>query len=518
VGTLAAANYTFSFVNGTLTVTKATLTVTADNKSKVYGAPNPGLTASYSGFKNGETLATSGVNGSPALTTTATAASPTGTYPVAAAVGNLTSVNYSFTFVSGSLYITPATLTITADNKTKQYGDPNPTLTYTTTGFVNGDSASAITGSPSLSTTATLTSVPNTYPITVGVGTLTAANYTFSFASGTLTVVARQAPVAYIGQTYFYTSGSSSTNAQVTLSASIQDTTGSGADLSKATVTFTDLLTNKVLASNVPVTKVLGSTVPTGTANTIVTLSSGQYGAASYLIQVTLSGGVFQNCQQTGAYGTACQTGYPAPGGTNPWPVPSSTDPAYMAAHPVVNVLVPTTPFTMQGVLGLPGIPTSGAAPAGKYGGVAAVGTYSVGMQFNNKLTNPQGQILLMLQQGDGTYYVKSNSITSITFSGPCNKDLTIYTKASIYKVNNAGASTSVDGNVTLRLDSHDGNQTTGSTCTPASGDTIGFTVLSSKTGELYYSNNWVYDSAIKGWHTVQQLVPTSGGTAAVIG
>uniref|UniRef100_UPI0026289ED3 MBG domain-containing protein n=1 Tax=uncultured Tenacibaculum sp. TaxID=174713 RepID=UPI0026289ED3 len=50
----ADANYTVSFVAGTLTVNKAALTVTADDKSKTYGSANPGLTASYSGFVNGD--------------------------------------------------------------------------------------------------------------------------------------------------------------------------------------------------------------------------------------------------------------------------------------------------------------------------------------------------------------------------------------------------------------------------------------------------------------------------------
>ena len=71
-GSLASSNYTFTFVNGTLTVTKATITVTADNKSRGYGDANPAFTASYSGFKNGDVLATSGITGSPSVTTTAT--------------------------------------------------------------------------------------------------------------------------------------------------------------------------------------------------------------------------------------------------------------------------------------------------------------------------------------------------------------------------------------------------------------------------------------------------------------
>ena len=53
----ASPNYTISYVGGTLTVTPAALTITADNKSKVYGAALPALTASYSGFVNGDTAA-----------------------------------------------------------------------------------------------------------------------------------------------------------------------------------------------------------------------------------------------------------------------------------------------------------------------------------------------------------------------------------------------------------------------------------------------------------------------------
>ena len=50
----------------TLTVGKAVLTVTAQDKTRQYSDPNPPLTVSYTGFKNGETLATSDVVGAPA--------------------------------------------------------------------------------------------------------------------------------------------------------------------------------------------------------------------------------------------------------------------------------------------------------------------------------------------------------------------------------------------------------------------------------------------------------------------
>ena len=43
--------------SGMLTVTPVALTITADNQTKVYGAALPTLTASYSGFVNGDTSA-----------------------------------------------------------------------------------------------------------------------------------------------------------------------------------------------------------------------------------------------------------------------------------------------------------------------------------------------------------------------------------------------------------------------------------------------------------------------------
>ena len=49
-------DYTINYVAGTLTVTTAPLTITAVNQTKVYGAALPTLTASYSGFVNGDRL------------------------------------------------------------------------------------------------------------------------------------------------------------------------------------------------------------------------------------------------------------------------------------------------------------------------------------------------------------------------------------------------------------------------------------------------------------------------------
>lgn len=88
----------------TVVITPVVLTVTANDVASVEGAPLPALTASYSGFQNGETVAALATPAT--VTTTATSTSPVGTYPIIAsgAISN----NYTFTYVQGTLTITPS--------------------------------------------------------------------------------------------------------------------------------------------------------------------------------------------------------------------------------------------------------------------------------------------------------------------------------------------------------------------------------------------------------------------------
>lgn len=95
---------------------------------------------------------------------------------------------YDSATASAALTVNKSTLTVTATNASRVYGAANPTLTDTLSGFVNGDTNAAVTGTAALSTTATSASPVGAYPITAVQGTLAAANYTFSFVNGTLTV------------------------------------------------------------------------------------------------------------------------------------------------------------------------------------------------------------------------------------------------------------------------------------------------------------------------------------------
>jgi hypothetical protein len=197
-------------VDQSFTVNPAPLTITADDQTTVYGAGLPALTASYSGFVNGDTVAS--LTTAPSLGTTATSASPVGTYSITAA--GAADSDYAISYVSGTLSITPAALTVTADNQTKIYGTALPDLTFSYSGFVNGDTAAAVSGSPSISTTATAGSAPGTYPIVVGQGSLADANYQCTFVNGTLTVTA--APLSAAAVNFTATAGAPYTGAVAT--------------------------------------------------------------------------------------------------------------------------------------------------------------------------------------------------------------------------------------------------------------------------------------------------------------
>ncbi|GAB2976917.1 hypothetical protein GCM10027049_09850 [Mucilaginibacter puniceus] len=175
----------------TSTVTPAPLTVTATNVSKVYGSILTGSTGStafvVTGLQNGETAGSVSITYTVGSVATANVGTYNGSVIASVATGGtFTAGNYDVTYQPGSITVTPASLTITADSKTKIYGDANPTLTITYQGFVNGESTMQLTTQPVAATTATQASDVGVYPITVSGGS--SPNYTLSYVDGTLTV------------------------------------------------------------------------------------------------------------------------------------------------------------------------------------------------------------------------------------------------------------------------------------------------------------------------------------------
>jgi hypothetical protein len=174
-------NYKSASGNATVTINKANLTITADNKSKDYGAALPALTVSYTGLLNGAIAPTT----LPTISTTGLATSGFGTYPITAA--GAADGNYTIAYVAGTLTVNKVALQITSDNKSKIYGDAIPALTLRYTGLVNGDLATA---TPATATTlATATSPVGTYPITAS-GAVD-ANYNISYTGSTLAITVR---------------------------------------------------------------------------------------------------------------------------------------------------------------------------------------------------------------------------------------------------------------------------------------------------------------------------------------
>ena len=196
-GTLSATNYVFNFVNGTMGVNPAALTVTAKNTNKAYGqtVTFAGTEFTSSGLANGDTVSSVTLTSSGAPATAGVAGSP---YAINATNGigvNLT--NYTVSYQPGTLTVNPTTLAVSADNKTRMYGLTNPVLTASYSGFTNNENTSVLNGSPALATTAVPSSPVGGYPITIGQGTMSNVNYGFIFNNGTLTVTSAPAPMIF---------------------------------------------------------------------------------------------------------------------------------------------------------------------------------------------------------------------------------------------------------------------------------------------------------------------------------
>lgn len=168
-------DYAITFVNGTEQITPAPLTIRADDASRMYGAPSPAYTASFSGLRNGDSAGD--ITG---LTLTgAPSKAGAGSYPITPAGG--TDPNYAITFVAGTETVTKAPLTVTADDRAKVYGAPDPAFTAGFQGLVNGDDTSAVHGLAF--TTAPSGSHVGSYSIVPG--NATSANYAITYVPGT---------------------------------------------------------------------------------------------------------------------------------------------------------------------------------------------------------------------------------------------------------------------------------------------------------------------------------------------
>ena len=186
------SNYSITYVDGELTVDTKTLTITADNKTKTYGESVSFAEDEFTedGLVNDDSVTGATLFSDGALASATVAGSPY-TIVVADAVGTGLS-NYSITYVNGELSVDTKTLTITADNKTKTYGE---TVTFngdefTAVGLVNEDTVTSVTLT-SVGADASATVVDSPYDIVVEEGSEVGSgleNYEIYYVKGFLTV------------------------------------------------------------------------------------------------------------------------------------------------------------------------------------------------------------------------------------------------------------------------------------------------------------------------------------------
>ncbi len=183
-------NYTISYGNGTLTVNPATLSITANNRSKTYGqtVTFAGTEFTTIGLLNSDTVGGVTLSSSGAAATATVAGSPYSIVPSAATGTGLG--NYTISYSSGTLSINRATLTITANNRSKTYGQ---TVTFAGTefgsvGLLNSDTVSSVTlTSAGAASSASVAGSPYAIVPSGAVGT-GLGNYAIGYVNGTLTV------------------------------------------------------------------------------------------------------------------------------------------------------------------------------------------------------------------------------------------------------------------------------------------------------------------------------------------
>ena len=121
-------NYSVTTVTGTFTINKIPAIVTANNKNKTYGSADPTLTATVTGPVGSDVIA---------FTLSREAGENVGTYPITVTLGS--NPNYEVTTTTGTFTINKKSATVTANNKSKTYGNADPALTATVTGTVGND-------------------------------------------------------------------------------------------------------------------------------------------------------------------------------------------------------------------------------------------------------------------------------------------------------------------------------------------------------------------------------------------
>ena len=196
--------------------------VTPDVASKVYGAPDPTLSGSLTGFlaSDGVTATFSRVAGESVV------GSP---YAVSATLSPASALeHYTITYNTGTFAITPAPLSVTATDVTRVLGASVPSFAVTYSAFANDETPAVLGGSPAVAATTVInTTAPAVYILRPS--GLTSTNYALTFVDGRLTTKYAICPL--------FDGSKPATGASVPVKLSLCNAVG--ANLSRAGITLT---------------------------------------------------------------------------------------------------------------------------------------------------------------------------------------------------------------------------------------------------------------------------------------
>ena len=180
--------YEISYIPGTLTVTKAPLSISAGNYTKKQGDAMPVFKASYAGFKNGEDESV--LTKQPVFSCEANEASAPAEYAVT--ISGADAENYAISYEQGRLTVVEAdAVVVRAKSYSRQYGDENPVFEFETEG-------AALDGTPEIVCSAVANSPVGSYTIEVKQGSI--KNYNVHFESGSLVIT--KAPLSISAGNY----------------------------------------------------------------------------------------------------------------------------------------------------------------------------------------------------------------------------------------------------------------------------------------------------------------------------
>ncbi|WP_316796455.1 MBG domain-containing protein, partial [Pedobacter agri] len=173
-----ATNYTLTTVTtATANITPRNISVLAVSKSKIYGDTDPALSYTFS-----PALVT-GDNFSGNLSRSV--GENVGSYAILQNTLSL-NANYAILYTTADLIVARKALVITAENKTRNFGEANPPFTASYNGFIGNETVTVLTSPVVLSSSATVSSPAGNYPITASGASAT--NYTITYVAGILNI------------------------------------------------------------------------------------------------------------------------------------------------------------------------------------------------------------------------------------------------------------------------------------------------------------------------------------------